>query len=379
MNKLIVSIIAILMANFCLLHTAYAEINEFVGVSAAPVDPSVRISLNKSQYAPGDNMKVTLTTLPGTGDNSWDIYVGLILPDSSLYFVTFEPSFSLTLDLVPACPLKSITAESMTILDITLPEGLPPGNWQWASVLGKDNLSKISEISWALFTLSNPQGGELDLTGTWSIQETVTSGNCEGDDYPYTYAYQAVMVQTENDLTVTSTSNGLSLIGTISGNSITLTGTRPSEDGTISINFPGAVSSDGDTVRGTATWTWTDGSYTCSGTAAITMARVAEPTTVNVTGTWQGSWQSSAHNINDTFSTNITQQGSVLSGTINVPEIGMSGADLKGTVNGNTITFGDIDEKITFTGTVSGESAASGTYIYPSLSDNGVWQGNKMY
>jgi hypothetical protein len=108
------------------------------------------------------------------------------------------------------------------------------------------------------------------------------------------------------------------------------------------------------------------------------MARVAQSTTVNVTGTWQGSWQSSAHNINGTFTTNITQQGSVLSGTINVPEISMSGADLKGTVNGNIITFGDIDEKITFTGTVSGESAASGTYIYPSLTDNGAWQGNKI-
>jgi len=353
------------------------DVSEFVGGSAAPANPSVRISLNNSQYTPGDNMKVTLTTSPGTGDNSWDIYVGLILPDSSLYFVTFEPSFGFSPDLVLARPSKSITAESMTILDITLPEGLPPGNWQWASVLGKDNLSQISEISCAPFTMSNPQGGELDLTGTWSIQETIT-GNCPDEDYPYTNTYMAAFVQTGNHLTFTSTSTGTSLSGTISGNSITLTGTRPSKGGTTSINFPGTVSSDGNTVTGTATWTWTDGSYTCSGTTVVTMARVAQSTTLNVTGTWQGSWQSSAHNINGTFTTNITQQGSVLSGTINVPEIGMSGADLKGTVNGNIITFGDIDEKITFTGTVSGESAASGTYIYPSLTDNGTWQGNKI-
>jgi hypothetical protein len=67
-----------------------------------------------------------------------------------------------------------------------------------------------------------------------------------------------------------------------------------------------------------------------------------------------------------------------LSGTINVPEIGMNGASLKGSVDGNTITFGDIDDKITFTGIVGGESAASGTYIYPSLTDNGAWQGSKI-
>ena len=279
-------------------------------------------------------MKVTLTTSLGTEDNSWDIYVGLILPDSSLYFVTLEPSFSFSPDLVLARPSKPITAESVTILDITLPEGLPPGNWQWASVLGKDNLSKISEISWAPFTLNNSQTNELDLTGTWNVQETIT-GNCPDENYPYTSTYMAAFVQTGNHLTFTSTSTGTSLSGTISGNSITLTGTRPSEGGTISINFPGTVLGDGNTVTDTATWTWTDGSYTCSGTAVTTMERVVQSTTVNVIGTWQGSWQSSPHNINGTFTTNITQQGSILSGTINVPEIGMSGADLKGTVNGN--------------------------------------------
>lgn len=366
-----------LLIFFCGLFGETVVASSIVG-PAAPVDPSVNISLNESQYAPGDNMKVLLTTSPGTGDNSWDIYVGLILPDNSLYFVTFEPSFSLSSDLVSARPSRSIATETMIILDITLPEGLPPGNWQWASVLAKDNLSKISEISWAPFILSNPQGGELDLTGTWSVQETVT-GNCSDEDYPYTSTYMAALVQTGNHLTFTSTSTRASLSGTISGKSITLVGTKPTEHGTTSINFSGTVSSDGNTITGTAIWTWTDGSYTCSGSTAVTAARVEQSTPVKVPGTWQGSWQSSVHGINGTFTTKITQEGAILSGTIDVPEIGMSGAVLKGTVNGNIITFGDIDEKITFTGTVSGDSTASGTYIYPSLTDNGAWQGNKIY
>jgi hypothetical protein len=353
------------------------DVSDFIESPAIPVDPSVTISLNKSEYYPGDNMKVTLSTSAGTGDNSWDIYVGIIFPDNSLRFVTFEPSFSLGPDPVPARPSKLVTNESLTILDITLPEELPTGKWRWATALGKDNLSQIGVISWAPFTLSASQGTALDLTGTWSVQETVT-GNCPGVDYPTTDTYMAACVQDGNNLTLTVPSNGASFAGTIADNAIALTGTIPTEDGVSSVNFSGTVSSDGNTVTGTATWTWTNGSRTCSGTGSNTMVKINPSTTIDVEGTWQGTWQSHAYGLSGTFSTNITQQNSALSGTISVPEIGMSGATLKGSVNGNIITFGDIDDKITFTGTVAGESAASGTYVYPSLSDNGVWQGNKI-
>ena len=131
------------------------DVSDFTESPTTPVEPSITISLNKSEYYPGDNMEVTLTTSAGTGNNSWDIYVGLILPDNSFQFMTFEPSFSIGLNLLPARPLKPITTESMTILEITMPEGLPPGNWQWLSALGKDNLNKISNISQAAFTLGN--------------------------------------------------------------------------------------------------------------------------------------------------------------------------------------------------------------------------------
>ena len=353
------------------------DVSDFIESPATPVDPSVSISLNESEFYPGDNMKVTLSTSAGTGDNSWDIYVGLIMPDNSLRFMTFEPSFSLGFDSVPARPSKPITTESMTILEITVPEGLPIGNWQWASALGKENLSKLSNISRAPFTLSNSQGAKLDLTGTWNVQETIT-GNCPGEDYPYSDSYVAECLQSGSDLTLMATSNGASFVGTIAGNVITLTGTIPAGDGVTSVDFSGTVSSDGNTVTGTATWTWTNGSSTCSGTASNTMAKINSSSTINVAGSWQGSWKSYSYGLNGTFSTIITQQDSVLSGTINVPEIGMNGASLKGSVDGNAITFGDIDDRITFTGIVGGASAASGTYIYPSLSDNGAWQGDKM-
>ena len=98
---------------------------------------------------------------------------------------------------------------------------------------------------------------------------------------------------------------------------------------------------------------------------------------MGVTGTWRGTWQSSVYGVSGIFTAIIIQQGSTLSGSIDIPDIGIFDASLKGTVDGNTITFGDIQNQITFTGTVSGDSS-SGTYVYSSLSDNGTWQATKQ-
>lgn len=349
------------------------DVSDFTGPSIPP-DPSVIISLNKNQFVPGDQMKVTLTTSSGTKDNDWDVYVGVILPDNTLYVMTFEPSFTLTSDIVPACPSKTIKDESVTILDIILPEGLPFGNWQWVSVLGKDNFSRTSDLSWAPFTLSNVNE-EFDLTGWWTVHETIT-GNCNGIDYPYTSTYMGEFLQTGNNLTFKSTFNNTNLTGYVSGNVTTLNGMRH-DAGTISIDFTGTVSGENDRLAGVSTWIWTDGSNSCSGSADIMMTKNVQSTAINVSGTWQGHWQSYTHGISGYFDAIIIQKDSTLSGTINVPEIGLNNSKLKGTVFNNNITFGDIDDKITFTGTVIEESTASGTYSFPSISDGGVWQGNR--
>ena len=74
--------------------------------------------------------------------------------------------------------------------------------------------------------------------------------------------------------------------------------------------------------------------------------------TVNVAGTWVGTWTSSAHSLSGTFSADIVQWGALLNGSISVPQIGMSGAALVGSVQGSTFVFGDIANRITFTGTL---------------------------
>jgi len=223
----------------------------------------------------------------------------------------------------------------------------------------------------------NLQEPAIDLSGTWNVQET-KYGNCEGSTYPQYEAYTATASQTGNDFNsiYTSDNETNTISGTISGNALTWQETRTDDNGTTSIDFSGTVSGDGNTINGTATWTWTDGSDNCSGTTQITVTRVTQ-LSVNVTGTWEGIWQSSVYGLSGTFTAIIIQHDSTLSGSIEVPEIEMYSTDLAGTATDDTIVFGDIENQITFTGTLSGDSMASGTYIYPSLYDNGTWDGTK--
>lgn len=227
--------------------------------SPTVVVPSVGISLNQSQFETGDTMTVTLTTTPGTGNDQWNIYVGLVPPDNTLYFMTYEPSLSFSNAWVPACPPGPITAKTATILNLILPTGLPTGEWAWASVLAKPDFSEFSELSWVPFAITVP---------------------------------------------ATQTGSG------------------------------------------------------------------------SVTGTWTGTWLSSSHGVSGTFSANIIEQNSILSGTIKVPFVGLDNATLTGSISENYITFGDITGIITFTGNVNGNDS-SGTYVYPQLSDTGTWLATK--
>ncbi len=108
---------------------------------------------------------------------------------------------------------------------------------------------------------------------------------------------------------------------------------------------------------------------------AISQVTSGSPSTVDVTGKWVGFWSSSALQLNGTFSADIVQKGTLLDGSISVPQIGMSDAQLKGSVQGNSFVFGDIDDRITFRGTLTGSSSASGSYVYTAL-DSGSWQGS---
>ncbi|MBN1182677.1 MAG: hypothetical protein JXB49_10345 [Bacteroidales bacterium] len=95
----------------------------------------------------------------------------------------------------------------------------------------------------------------------------------------------------------------------------------------------------------------------------------------NFSGMWYGTWTSNTAGVSGTFAAHFVQDASNLTGTIDVPEIGLSNAPLSGKICGNEISFGDIDGTISFSGAMDTDSTVSGTYKYPELGDKGVWQG----
>ena len=220
--------------------------------------------------------------------------------------------------------------------------------------------------------INGPSAPATDLTGVWIVNK-ILNGNCQGSNYP---AYEMDIVkisQATNTLNIYLFSADTTINGSISGRQVTWRANTIEDGNTTSINFKGTASTDGKTITGSATWKWSNGNYTCSGTGAVNANKSAE-SMAKVSGKWEGTWESSAHNMNDVFNVNIIQQDSILTGSIDIPDIGLFDAALKGLVVGNLISFGDIDKSINFTGIVVHDSIANGIYSYPAQHDNGSWK-----
>ncbi len=224
--------------------------------------------------------------------------------------------------------------------------------------------------------ISGPQNPSSDLSGTWLVDETI-SGNCPDVKYPFTRTDIYLVTQSGNKLTILTTSTGGSFEGTISADKVSWKMTLPESGGELKLNFSGTVSTDGQSITGNATWIWSLGNLSCSGAAVISASKVTQPI-LDVTGEWNGTWESITTGLEGEFTTAVVQQGGSLTGTISVLELGLNKAPLKGNVTGNTIAFGDINDQITFVGVLGEDTlTASGTYYYPALGDYGSWTADK--
>ncbi len=220
------------------------------------------------------------------------------------------------------------------------------------------------------------ESSAYDISGTWIINEKIM-GNCQGATYPDYVTDVYVITQNGNSVSIVRASTGQNLTGTMTGSKLTWSGVLTEGRGTNNINFTGDVLNNGDSIAGNVTWTYTKGTYNCSGTATVTAYKLGDNST-NVTGIWRGTWESDENSYDGVFTANITQNNSVLTGTIDVPYIGLDGAELTGTVNGSAFTFGDIDGEIVFTGIIGTDTLkASGNYKYDAMNDEGTWQAIK--
>jgi hypothetical protein len=209
-----------------------------------------------------------------------------------------------------------------------------------------------------------------DLNGFWIIDESV-SDNCNGQSESHKQTSYMAVEQQNNQLIITLYPSEQIFEGTISGDVVTWEGSFPSGSGNVNSSFSGTVSSDGLEVTGSANWIYTKSSFNCSGTTQTICKKVTSPN-AEFEGNWEGTWESNENSVSGTFSANIVQFGSDLSGTIDIPFLNMTNASLTGKVNGNIVFFGDIDGNIKFIGQVDGIEG-TGNYRYSPLSDEGSW------
>lgn len=104
----------------------------------------------------------------------------------------------------------------------------------------------------------------VDVAGEWEMTSTVVSDNCDGR---MSQTFRMTITQDGNALTAETPE--LTFSGTICGNQIQMSGSFPEDDGTVTVNATLDVSAEGDSMQGSDTWTWTDGSESCSGSDSL--------------------------------------------------------------------------------------------------------------
>jgi len=114
-----------------------------------------------------------------------------------------------------------------------------------------------------------PASPIADVSGTWTITEQGVS-DCEGEETFSRGPYQVTVTQTGNNLTVVTPVGTFS--GTINGDKVSWGGSYPEQGGgTTTINsMTLTVAADGNSFSGSSTWSWSDGTESCSGTTQAT-------------------------------------------------------------------------------------------------------------
>jgi hypothetical protein len=216
----------------------------------------------------------------------------------------------------------------------------------------------------------------VNMSGSWRINETI-NGNCLGEVYPFDKMDVAAVKQINNSIAIVYSSLGTDFTGSVIGNTISFSGEYENEGGTNTIDFTGTLSADGNSFTGDATWIWSDGGYTCSGTAQVNGNKIAQVIN-DVEGDWAGEWETDDGNSNGTFSLSIIQSDENLSGLISCPELGLVDAELSGTFTGNSILFGDIENEILFYGVAESETSLIGCFTLSYFDEEGTWNATKV-
>lgn len=112
---------------------------------------------------------------------------------------------------------------------------------------------------------SSSGGGTCESgVGTWAVIEISDERDCGGGGAVPSF-YTIVVAQSGCDVTLTTPAGVFS--GTMSGSTLTGTGSYPEDGGTTTATITATIS--GSSISGSSNWSWVGGS-SCSGTSTFT-------------------------------------------------------------------------------------------------------------
>lgn len=131
--------------------------------AAMNVGEAVVMEVNQEVYVAGDPLLVTMTV---TGDQSLDTYAALILPSGDIF--TFSPQGTISSGAEGVISfhnsLQVNGEQTHTVLNSTLPSGLPSGVWQACGLLVRSGLP-FTEENWiglnCVSFMVNPSSGKV--------------------------------------------------------------------------------------------------------------------------------------------------------------------------------------------------------------------------
>jgi hypothetical protein len=183
---------------------------------------------------------------------------------------------------------------------------------------------------------NEPSEQYTDVSGTWDVNIVRDDTECNnGSTLIANFTYQYTITQDKSSLTIID-QDGYQFKGTLVGDTMNWTGSRPYKNGTSTITAS-SLTVSGNSLTGTVNWSFTNGSKTCSLTSQYSGTR--EVTTYKgPAGTWSIIDNAAADSCGDPAETNTYTSTFTINGnqiTVTDPE----GEPVSGTLSGHTATL----------------------------------------
>ncbi len=109
------------------------------------LEGTMNLSMDKRNLSAGDKLKADLSF---SGEGLSDIYVALVLPDGNFLTIGSPLTISDVGQVIPFKKSVPFSSATMNIVDITLPEGVAQGTYQFYAIAVDEDENLLDEKNW---------------------------------------------------------------------------------------------------------------------------------------------------------------------------------------------------------------------------------------